>query len=278
MPRNSKEREKKMARSNDDDGDEAAAAVAAPCDLLHDDEPNAVGVTPVVTVDCSAPGAPEAIRDALRTIGCFYAVGLGVRRRTVSTLLARSRDFFSLPLEAKMRIRSDANFRGYTPMSDEKLGEGDDGDGAISTYSTTSVVGDFKEGVYFGRDLPDDGTHPLSLLPLHGPNQWPSEADAPGYRGAVEASFEEFRGAAGCLMRLVALALGVEEDFFVRKFSSSSVSSSSGASGRVGESKNDDNDDNSAAMDFVRTLHYAPRRSRPELGELGANPHRDYGE
>ena len=62
-----------------------------------------------------------------------------------------------------MKIKSDSNFRGYTPMNDERLGG--------------NPAGDFKEGVYFGRDLTDEGD-PLFGLPLHGPNQWPSEEDA----------------------------------------------------------------------------------------------------
>ena len=73
----------------------------------------------VSTIDCSTPGAAQAIRQALTTLGCFYATGLGVRRSTVSALLSQSRAFFSLPLETKMKIKSDANFRGYTPMNDE---------------------------------------------------------------------------------------------------------------------------------------------------------------
>ena len=83
-----------------------------------------------------------------------------------------------------MRIKSDSNFRGYTPMNDEKLG----GDPA----------GDFKEGVYFGRDLTDERDVALfGHLPLHGKNQWPEEPAA--YRAAVEAAFGEFRAAADAL-------------------------------------------------------------------------------
>lgn len=158
-----------------------------------------------------------------------------------------------------MKIKSDSNFRGYTPMNDEKLG----GDPA----------GDFKEGVYFGRDVVDE-RDALFGLPLHGPNQWPSDADAPGYRGSVEASFAEFRAAASVLLRLAAQALGIREDFFVRKFEGGEGEEEGGGGGGEVE---DERSRRSLAMDFIRTLHYAPLVSRPEAGELGCGAHCDYG-
>lgn len=164
-----------------------------------------------------------------------------------------------------MKIKSDSNFRGYTPMNDERLG----GDPA----------GDFKEGVYFGRDLVDK-SDALSGLPLHGPNQWPSEEDSPGYREAVEASFEEFRAASGILMRLSAHALGIRDDFFVRKFEGEEGEEE--GEEKEGEEERDrrseaegDMQRKSLAMDFIRTLHYKPLVSRPEAGELGCGAHCD---
>lgn len=197
-------------------------------------------------------------------------MGLGVRRSTIAALLSGSRAFFSLPLETKMRIKSDSNFRGYTPMNDERLG----GDPA----------GDFKEGVYFGRDITDKGD-PLFDLPLHGPNQWPSDADVPGYKEAVESSFEEFRAASSVLLRLVARALEVKDDFFVRKFFEGEEEEGK----REGEgngareaAKGDERDGHEGekrrrclAMDFIRTLHYAPMVSNPETGKLGCGAHCD---
>lgn len=224
----------------------------------------------VATVDCSSPGAAEAIRDAFSTLGCFYATGLGVRRSTVAALLSRSREFFALPLGDKMKIKSDSNFRGYTPMNDESLG----GDPA----------GDFKEGVYFGRDLTDEGDR-LYGLPLHGPNQWPERPAA--YRPAVEAAFAEFRGAAGVLLRLTARALGIGDDeFFVRKFEEGGQDGEEGEDGEAEEGgssrgkggkgkASSSSSRRSLAMDFIRTLHYAPQASRPEAGELGCGAHSD---
>ena len=190
---------------------------------------------------------------------------------------SRSHAFFSLPLETKMGIKSDSNFRGYTPMNDEKLG----GDPA----------GDFKEGLYFGRDIVD-ASDPLFGLPLHGPNQWPPAGAAPGYREAVERSFEEFRAASSVLLGLVAQALDVKYDFFVRKFfggegegeeegeEGEEGGKKGGKEGAKEEDKGDKKDgksDNrrSLAMDFIRTLHYAPLVSRPETGELGCGAHCD---
>lgn len=214
----------------------------------------------VSTIDCSATNAAAAIRESLTTLGYFYGTGLGIKRATVASLLSRSRSFFSLPLETKMKIKSDSNFRGYTPMNDERLGG--------------NPAGDFKEGVYFGRDLTDEGD-PLFGLPLHGPNQWPSEEDAPGYKEAVEGSFEEFRGAAQVLMRLVAEALGIDADFFVRKFEGEEEEEEKKEEEKEKEREKNRAPRRSLAMDFIRTLHYAPVISRPESGELGCGAHCD---
>lgn len=68
--------------------------------------------------------------------------------------------FFALSLEEKMKIVADENNRGYTPAYEEK-------------FDQNSKKGDAKEGLYFAKEIhPDD---PRSALPLHGPNQWPSE-------------------------------------------------------------------------------------------------------
>lgn len=52
--------------------------------------------------------------------------------------------------------------RGYTPMSEETLD------------APNQTEGDTKEGLYFGREVSADSEE--AHMPLHGPNQWPTQA------------------------------------------------------------------------------------------------------
>ena len=52
-------------------------------------------------------------------------------------------------------------------------------------------------------------------------------------------------------------------------------SSRSEAAAAAADKGDEGNRRRSLAMDFIRTLHYAPRASRPEAGELGCGAHCD---
>jgi len=55
------------------------------------------------------------------------------------------------------------------------------------------------------RDIPSND--PEASLPLHGPNQWPSEELLPGFRATITAYFEALTALAHKLLRLLALSL-----------------------------------------------------------------------
>ena len=48
---------------------------------------------------------------------------------------------------------------------------------------------------------------PEASLPLHGPNQWPSESLLPGFKAAVTAYFDALTELGHKLLRLLALSL-----------------------------------------------------------------------
>ena len=103
---------------------------------------------------------------------------------------------------------------------------------------------------------------------------------------AVEEAFREFRDAADVLLRLVALALGLEEDFFERMFFEEEREGGGDGKGKEGDGEDEEGDEENGtrkkrskrkclAMDFIRTLHYAPVASIPEEGKLGCGAHCD---
>lgn len=192
----------------------------------------------VPVIDVTSPAAPAAIDAAASTVGAFYATHTGVAQASVDALLDRSRAFFGAPPAVKNRYAAaPPTFRGYTPMGDEKLS------------SDAAAPADLKEGLYFGREEASPG----AKLPLHGPNVWPADGDAPGLRPAVEAAFAELEAAATAMLPVVGDALGVGTAFFVDAF-------------RVGP-----------PMSFLRPLRYAPVPSDVASGRLGAGAHTDFG-
>lgn len=106
-------------------------------------------------------------------------------------MLAVNKAFFALPAEEKLKIvaKNNKNFRGYTPMkaspaqsllhkgkSSHRMPKKDSKSAAQE--ETLDPKGakspDTKEGLYFGRDVPEDSPE-ARTTPLTGPNQWPSE-------------------------------------------------------------------------------------------------------
>lgn len=61
------------------------------------------------------------------------------------------------------------------------------------------------KNIAFNREIPADD--PEASLPLHGPNQWPSEQQLPGFRATITAYFDALLVLGHKLLRLLALSL-----------------------------------------------------------------------
>jgi len=183
--------------------------------------------------------AADEIRRAFENVGFFYLTGHNVSRRIVDDAFHYSRRFFALPLNQKLEILASISTknRGYTPMAEETLD------------LQKQTVGDQKEGLYFGREVPKDS--PDAVLPLHATNQWPSEQYIPGFRKSIEDYMAEITQLAFRLLRLCAIALGLEANSLDSTFT--------------------------PPMSFLRPLRYAPVVSSPDEGVFGAGAHSDYG-
>jgi isopenicillin N synthase-like dioxygenase len=136
---------------------------------------------------------------ACRHSGFFYVVNHGVDVGLQDRLHALSREFFALPVEEKQRIAMSGGgraWRGYFRVGDE----------------LTAGKPDWKEGLYFGEELPAD--HPLVAggTPLHGPNLFPGRPA--GLRAAVLEYMAALTALGHRLMAGVALGLGLDEGHF----------------------------------------------------------------
>jgi isopenicillin N synthase-like dioxygenase len=185
----------------------------------------------------AARGAVAAeIEAACRSTGFFYVRGHGVTDDIIGQLDAASRRFFALPNEAKQAIAMEHGgraWRGWFPLEGE----------------LTSGVPDRKEGLYFGVDLPPQHPRVRARWPLHGPNLWPKEV--PELRPAVDAYMRTTIAAAHALMEGIALALGLDADYFARTYTAEPTV-------------------------LFRIFHYPPQRS-PHDAQWGVGEHTDYG-
>jgi isopenicillin N synthase-like dioxygenase len=184
-----------------------------------------------------------AIRQACETVGFFTIVGHQVPIGTIQNLQTEARAFFALPEVEKRRVPQPPSrvSRGYVPPKQRALG-----------YSLgTETPPDLQEGFGIG---------PLGATPAHlagtpaaefffAPNVWPN--DRPDFRTALETYFRAMEALAVHLLRLFAVALHLDPEFF------------------------DDKVDQSTSI--LRTIWYPPQPEPPESGQLRAGEHSDYG-
>jgi isopenicillin N synthase-like dioxygenase len=161
-----------------------------------------IDITPLVAGAGTVGPVASAIDAACREHGFFTVVGHGIDPALLRALERDGRDFFALPDEQKAEIamaRAGRAWRGWFPVGGE----------------LTSGTPDRKEGIYFGAELPPDDPRVRAGLPLHGPNLFP---DVPAsMRATVLACLESFTALGHRLMRGIALALGLDADWFERE-------------------------------------------------------------
>jgi isopenicillin N synthase-like dioxygenase len=143
--------------------------------------------------------AAAEIDRACRAHGFFYVTGHGVAPELVERLVAASRRFFARDEAEKARYAMALGgraWRGYFPAGGE----------------LTSGRPDWKEGLYFGAELPAE--HPLvrARVPLHGPNLFP-----PGLRADVLDYVAALTSLGHALMAGIALGLGLGPGYFAER-------------------------------------------------------------
>ena len=185
----------------------------------------------------------ERLDRTCREIGFFTLVGHGAPVAVLDELRAKANEFFALPLEQKRRAVHpvSATPRGYRALGIEALSYGND----------RWTPPDLKEYYHFGREIwPDEPyfTGPEGRR-YFVPNLWP--ARPAGFREAAERYYAEMERISLTLMRLAALALGVDERFFDDKI-----------------------DRHITAM---RLNFYPAQAEAPLPGQLRAGEHTDYG-
>src|SRR4051794_34495332 len=161
----------------------------------------------VPIVDLADPAAPAAVDDACTRVGFFQVAGHGIADDVVDGLLDAMGRFFTLPDEAKQACvpPSMSINRGWSPLGKESL-----------AYSLgVEAPPDLFEAFNTGHEVSyADPVHAAHRDGFFAPNLWP---DLPGFRDAYVDYFDAMVVLAARLSRLMAVALGMPEDFFVER-------------------------------------------------------------
>lgn len=145
----------------------------------------------------------QQIHNAARSPGFFQITGHGVPPELRSRLFRSMESFFALPAATKSALHRDRSpaFRGYEGVGDQMLEAG---------------VLDRKEGFTVGAEWEGGGAagEKEEAGFLQGRNQWPAEEVCPGFRAVMGEYFEAMRGLSRAVFRLMALSLGLDEEWF----------------------------------------------------------------
>ncbi|MFX1676169.1 2-oxoglutarate and iron-dependent oxygenase domain-containing protein [Paraburkholderia sp. A2WS-5] len=172
---------------------------------------------------------------ACTTSGFFYIRNHGVPAEIIERAQAAARAFFAHPLEVKRQAAVNHRHRGFNALGDATM------------YQATRP--DFKEFFSIGLELPEDDPTVLAGEALRGPNNWP--AFMPELRPALYDYYEALGACGSDLLRVVALSLGIGEDFFVDKYTK--------------------------RLQRTQMVYYPDQDPQSEADQFGVAPHTDYG-
>ena len=158
----------------------------------------------IPVVDMGAANADSqiaaAIAKACREDGFFYLTGHGIAPEKIAATFKAIKRFFGQPLEEKNQYHirhSHPHQRGYVPIFEENLGDGEEAD--------------HKESFDLGVDLAADHPDVLAGKPFSAPNVWP---DTPSFKDVIEDYHQEMIDLGHLLVRLTAIGLNLDEDYF----------------------------------------------------------------
>jgi isopenicillin N synthase-like dioxygenase len=184
-----------------------------------------------------------AVKHACERVGFFVISGHGVSDAKIRAIFAEGRAFFALSVSEKMRIKRPGPgiSRGYNSLAGQSL----------ALTRGKEAPPDLMESLGFGPiETTDEPYWTQGFGPVHAyPNLWPESR--PAFRSAVTEYWRAMEELSSRLMRVFALALELDEDFFVTR-SDRHVSN-------------------------MRINYYPAQDQPPEPGQLRAGAHSDYG-
>lgn len=157
------------------------------------------------------------IDHAFSTSGFFYVTNHGIAQSVIDDAFGVAADFFHKPVDEKLELTptAETNFRGYLAETRKYRTFYDfDPDRPNEETKNQSVGG--KENYVFGAENPRIDIASSKTGWPSGPNPWPG--NAPAFRTKSYTFFEELQRVANDIYRMVAVAHGIDENFFQGKY------------------------------------------------------------
>lgn len=159
-----------------------------------------IDVSALRSAGTDASSIARELDAACRLDGFFIVTNHGIDPGIARDLENLSRTFFALPEAEKSLIAMEhagTAWRGWFPLGGE----------------VTSGIPDQKEGLYFGTELDPSDQRVREGWPLHGSNLFP--AIPVGMKNLVLRWMSEVTMLGEDIMRGIAMALGIDENWFV---------------------------------------------------------------
>ncbi|TFA98295.1 putative 2-oxoglutarate-dependent dioxygenase [Trichoderma ghanense] len=164
---------------------------------------------PILDLDLSRDPAtkPEfltQLRHALMEVGFLYLKNVGISQELWDEVIKQGKAFFDIPQEEKLKIemKNAPSFLGYSQLSAEITA------GAI----------DHREQIDLSTEHPLPGPDAPRYRNLLGPNQWPSEESAPGFRRTYTEYMRQMGAITIYFTSLIAEAIELPRDAFEKYF------------------------------------------------------------
>jgi len=190
-------------------------------------------------------GALEATAKALgaasESLGFYFIGNHGIAQALIDRVFTEAQRFHELPLARKLEVQAVGKVVGYLPLGGQTQN--------TSIYAK-STYPDSSASFYIRREFGPDHPDRLAKKPYVFDNRWPR--DLPGFRETCLEYYEAMSALGVKMLRLHAVALGLEPDYFVQQEA-------------FGPPHN-----------TLRLLYYPPRDPAKE-GQFGIGPHTDYG-
>ncbi len=204
--------------------------------------PGAAQGIPCLDISAFINGRDKAILaqrfdQALREVGFLVITGHGIPADLIEAVYQQGLAFFDLPLDDKKQatLEDRAINRGYIPM----------GSDSVAGTRGEAAPPDLCEALMYSQLCREN----LGKLDPQSGNPWPTQP--PGLRQALVAYDQALMSLTETLMHISALALGLEEDYFLPYM-----------------------DPEGGVM---RLVHYPDQKQEPVPGQLRYGAHSDYG-
>ena len=151
----------------------------------------------------------DVIRRACEDVGFLVITGHGVPAEVVHQIDDAARRFFALPDDEKLDyVAPPGIYRGFTPSQGSALALSRENESmpdlcelyTVNRFDDPEVA--VRSGLREGREH------------FFAPNIWPRPDHVPGFKEALETYYEVMEDLAAKLMRLMALALNLDEHWF----------------------------------------------------------------